>query len=156
MANISIKDHLLGIWRRFADIGGGEHAEVIAVVNPDGTPIAGGSADALTNTQLRATPVPVQAQARTCLGCLPLALSAVTVKSLTDAGAIPAGAVVAEIQADGGVVRLRRDAAAPTATVCWRIDDGMSVPVDSALASVRLLAQSGTTTSVQIAYFDRV
>lgn len=39
MANKSFKDHLLGIFRRFADIGNGDHAEVIAVVNSDGSPI---------------------------------------------------------------------------------------------------------------------
>ena len=126
MANKTRRDDVTGVTYELVHLGGDKYAEVMTV----GT--------------------------RVCLGCLPLALSAVDVKSLTDAGAIPAGAVVAEIQADGGVVRIRRDAGAPTAAIGWRIDDGVSITVDSVLADVRLLAQSGTTTNVQIAYFDRV
>lgn len=80
------------------------------------------------------------------------ALSASTAASLT----IPTGALVAEVQADGGVVRMRIDGTDPTASHGWRIDDGTSVTVDSALANVRLLAQSGASTNVQIVYFDRV
>ena len=95
----------------------------------------------------------VQVMPRVCLGTQMLtALSSTVAASLT----VPTNAVVAEIQADGGTVRLRRDAAAPTATQGWRLDDGMSLSVDCVLANVRLLAQSGTTTNVQIAYFDRV
>ena len=202
------------------DMGDGSHAELIAVVNPDGSPIGGGAgadrelvvstylcktaftgasigdtitatqvidvsaapttistvwhnqttaADllgapsaanlslvgttALTDAQMRASPVGVQAQARVCLGSqLITGLSSAVPASLT----VPANAVVAEIQADGGIVRMRRDAGNPTATQGWRIDDGVGVTVDSTLANVRLLAQSGATTNVQIAYFDRV
>ncbi len=68
---------------------------------------------------------------------------------------VPTGALTADIQADGGVVRLRRDAGAPTSTTGWRIDDGMSVLVDSPLADVRLLAVAAST-NVQICYYDRV
>lgn len=107
----------------------------------------------LTDAQLRATDVPVKVSPRVCLGTqFVAALSASNAISLT----VPNGAVTAEIQADGGTVRMRRDATAPTATQGWRIDDGLSVVVDSVLSSVRLLAQSGTTTNVQITYFDRV
>ena len=110
----------------------------------------------LTELQLKADLTetqPVGATARVCTGTQMItALSSVTPASLT----IPALSVVAEIQADGGVVRVRRDAGTPTATTGWRIDDGMSLTVDSVLANVRLLAQSGSTTNVQIAYFDRV
>lgn len=52
MANKSTKDHLLGIIRRFADIGNGEHAEVIAVVNPDGSPISAGGGGAGSDREL--------------------------------------------------------------------------------------------------------
>ena len=110
----------------------------------------------LTELQLKADLTetqPVGATARVCTGTQMItSLSSVTPASLT----IPALSVVAEIQADGGVVRVRRDAGTPTATTGWRIDDGMSLTVDSVLANVRLLAQSGSTTNVQIAYFDRV
>ena len=68
---------------------------------------------------------------------------------------VPTGALTADIQADGGVVRLRRDAGAPTSTIGWRIDDGMSVSVDSPLGDVRLLAVAAST-NVQICYYDRV
>lgn len=95
----------------------------------------------------------VQVVSRKCLGTQVIAsLSAAVPASLI----IPEGAVVAEIQADNGIVRCRLDAGAPTATVGWRIDDGFLRIVDSDLADVRLLAQSGTATNVQIAYFDRV
>lgn len=95
----------------------------------------------------------VQVMPRVCLGTQMItALSSSVAASLT----IPVGAVVADIQADGGTVRLRRDATAPSSTQGWRLDDGMSLSVDSVLADVRLLAQSGTATNVQIAYFDRV
>jgi len=88
-----------------------------------------------------------------CLGTQMLtALSAVTPASLT----VPTGAVAADIQADGGTVRMRVDAGAPTATVGRRIYDGTILTIDSLLTDVRLLAQSGSTTNVQITYFDRV
>lgn len=97
--------------------------------------------------------VPVSTMNRVCLGTQMItSLSASTAASLT----VPTGAVAAEIQADAGTVRLRHDATAPTATRGWRIDDGASVTVDSALGDVRLLAQSGASTNVQITYFDRV
>lgn len=90
---------------------------------------------------------------RVCLGTeIMTALSASAAASLT----VPTGAVTAEIQADGGTVRMRCDATAPTASRGWRIDDGASVTVDSVLADVRLLAQAGVATNVQITYFDRV
>ena len=124
---------------------------VVLLDQATGLPYA--AAGSLTDAQLRAAAVPVGATARTCLGTQMItSLSTVTAASLT----VPVGALVAEIQADGGVVRLRRDAQAPTTTQGWRLDDGMSLTVDSVLANVRLLAVSGSTTNVQIAYFDRV
>ena len=128
--------------------------QAVVLLDPStGVPYAAGGGSGLTDAQLRASAVPVGATARTCLGTqLISALSSSTAASLT----VPVGAVCADIQADGGVVRMRRDAGTPTATTGWRIDDGMSVTVDCALSGVRLLAQSGSTTNVQIAYFDRV
>lgn len=96
---------------------------------------------------------PISIERRLCLGHEKItALSAVTPASLT----IPDGAICATIQADAGVVRARLDAGAPTASLGLRIDDGGALSVDSALSSVRLLAQSGSATNVQIAYFDKV
>lgn len=94
----------------------------------------------------------IQALPRTIRGTQMITgLSTTVPASLT----IPPGALTADIQADGGVVRLRRDAGAPTSTTGWRIDDGMSVSVDSPLADVRLLAVAAST-NVQICYYDRV
>lgn len=47
------------IRRRFVAVGGSYHAEIVAVVNPDGSPIGGatGGSAALTDDQLRAAPV---------------------------------------------------------------------------------------------------
>ena len=128
-------------------------ANSVEITNDEGNaiPVSG----PVTDSQLRATPLIISAQIRICLGTQMITgLSSVTSASLI----IPSGAVVAEIQADGGTIRVRRDGdvGPPTATRGWRLDDGTSVTVDSTLANVRLLAQSGTTTNVQIAYFDKV
>lgn len=101
------------------------------------------------------SPLPVAAQTRTCLGGqMFTGLSSVTADLLT----VPSGAVVADIQADGGPIRIRRDGSttAPTTTLGWRIDDGASITVDSILVNVRLIAASGAPTNVQVAYFDKV
>lgn len=95
----------------------------------------------------------VYASARTCVGRQTITgLSSSTPATLT----VPGTAVAAMIQADGGQVRITFDGSTnPTATVGHRIDDGVLYYVDSVLASVKLLAQSGSTTNVQIAYFDK-
>ena len=114
----------------------------LSVVNSDGAPVA----LLATHNSLAIT-----AGNRVCLGTQVITtLSTVTAVSLT----IPSGAVCADIQADGGTVRMRCDAVAPTASQGWRIDNGLSVTVDSVLADVRLIAQ--TATNVQIFYWDRV
>lgn len=110
--------------------------------------ISGGSG--LTDTQLRASPVPVSASTRACVGCQTLALSAGAVTTLT----VPSGAVAAAIQADGNTVRCTLDGATtPSATVGTRIDDGVIYYVDTSLANVKLLAP--VACSAQIVYFDR-
>jgi uncharacterized protein RhaS with RHS repeats len=116
-------------------------------------PVAG----PLTNTQLRATPVPVSVPARTCLGTarLTIPVTSVTLAGATGGIAIPAGAVTAEIQADGGAVRMRRDGSTPTATLGYRLEDGLEKVVDSTLADVRLIAQGGAC-FVNVAYFNQV
>ena len=109
-------------------------------------PVAG----PVTDTQLRASPVPVSASARQCVGRQTLALSAGVVTTLT----VPAGAVAAAIQADGNTVRCTLDGAtAPSASVGTRIDDGVIYYVDTALANVKLLAP--VACSAQVVYFDK-
>lgn len=109
------------------------------------TPVTG----PLTDLELRATPVAVNATARTCVGRETIVLAATTVTSLT----VPAGAVAAHIQADGATIRIRLDGQAPTATVGTRLDDGVIYPVDTALANVRLYGVGAC--NVQVVYFDR-
>ena len=109
---------------------------------------SGGSG--LTDTQLRASPVPVSASTRQCVGRQTLALAAGAVTTLT----VPSGAVAAAIQADGNTVRCTLDGATtPSATVGTRIDDGVIYYVDTALANVKLLAP--VACAAQIVYFDR-
>lgn len=94
----------------------------------------------------------VYGSTRTCLGMQTItALSSSTAASLT----VPNGAVAASIEADGGPVRMALDGTNPTATAGLRIDDGTIFNVDTVLSSVKLLAQSGTTTNVQIAYYNK-
>lgn len=108
---------------------------------------SGGSG--LTDAQLRATPVPVNAAPRACVGRETIPLAAAGTASLT----VPVGAVAAHIQADGATIRIRLDSQAPTATVGTRLDDGVIYPVDTALAGVRLYGVGAC--NVQVVYFDR-
>ncbi len=103
-----------------------------------------------TDAQMRAAPLPVSATARSCVGRQTVVLAANTVTTLT----VPGGAVAASIQADGNVVRITQDGAtAPSSTVGTRIDDGVIYYVDTALASVKLLAP--VACSAQVCYFDK-
>ena len=103
----------------------------------------------VTNAELRAEPVAINATARACVGRETVPLAAAGTASLT----VPANAVAAHIQADGATIRIRLDGAAPTATVGTRLDDGVIYPVDTALASVRLYGVGAC--NVQVVYFDR-
>ncbi len=102
----------------------------------------------------------VSATPRTCLGAFRLSVTstAATLPALVMAvggAGIPAGAVVCELQADGGTVRLSRfDSFTPTTTTGYRLDDGATLNVDSTLSHVRLIA--ATTTPVNCTFFDRV
>lgn len=113
---------------------------VIAVDPSTGLPMGGSS-----------NPSYVSVPTRSCLGMQIFApLNHAAASSLT----VPVGAVAAEIQADGGVVRIRLDATAPTATTGWKLEDVGSLSVASNLANVRLLAHSAST-NCTVAYFDR-
>lgn len=97
--------------------------------------------------------LPVSVSPRSCVGSQTIiGLSNNNAVALT----IPPNAVAAMIQADGGTVRVTLDGLInPTSTVGTRIDDGVMLYIDSVLAGVKLIAQGGTTTNVQIAYFDK-
>lgn len=103
----------------------------------------------VTDAQLRATPVNVNAATRACVGRETIAIAAAGTASLT----VPGGAVAAHIQADGATIRIRLDGQAPTATVGTRLDDGVIYPVDSTLAGVRLYGVGAC--NVQVVYFDK-
>ena len=93
----------------------------------------------------------VQGSTRTCLGRETLAVTTGGVSTLT----VPANAVAAFVQADGGTVRITLDGVTnPTATVGTRIDDGVIFAVDSPLASVKLIATSAAC-NVQVSYFNK-
>lgn len=129
-----------------------------AQLRESAVPVSLASTPGLTDAQLRATAVSVQAQVRTCLGVARLTVptaNAVTLASATGGIAIPVGALTAELQADGGTVRLRRDGTDPTATVGYRLDDGAEKIVDSTLSSVKMIATAANT-FCNVAYFDRV
>jgi hypothetical protein len=138
----------------------GNGFDTVPVVVAIGQNEAGESVSPLTNTELRATPVNVGATARTCLGTFRLSVTstAATLPALIMAvggAGIPAGAVVVELQADGGTVRLSRDnTVTPTTTTGYRLDDGAVLNVDSTLSHVRLIAAA--TTPVNCTFFDRV
>ena len=103
----------------------------------------------VTDAQLRAAPVPVNAATRACVGRETIALAAAGTASLT----VPVGAVAAHVQADGATIRIRLDGQAPTATVGTRLDDGVIYPVDTSLAGVRMYGVGAC--NVQVVYFDR-
>lgn len=110
----------------------------------------------LTDAQLRASSVPVVISPRVCLLSekVTVTSTAATLQSLMTGASFPVGTVVVELQADGGTVRIRRDNANPTTTLGYRLDDGMVLTVDSAPASVRVIA--AVSTPMNVACFDRV
>lgn len=118
---------------------------------------SGTGSTGITDAQLRASPVPIIATARTCLGTsrVTVTTSSQTLAALIGT-AIPVGATTCEIQADGGSIRLRRDGIAPTSTVGYRIDDGVEKMVDTALADVRLISAGGASVFANVIFFDRV
>lgn len=121
----------------------------VEVKNDQGNPIP--VTGPVTDAQLRASPVPVSATGRTCVGRQTITgLSTTTPATLT----VPNGAVSAMIQADGGTVRLTLEGTAPTATLGFKVEDASFFYVDTPLATVKLLAAAAST-NVQIAYFDK-
>lgn len=159
----------------------GEWVQQVEIVGGDGGAAPGGASGGLTNTELRASPVPVSgpltdAQLRAAavpvsgpvtnaqLRAAPVPVNAATraclgreTIALAAAGTasltVPANAVAAHVQADGATIRIRLDGQAPTATVGTRLDDGVIYPVDSTLAGVRLYGVGAC--NVQVVYFDR-
>ena len=113
--------------------------------------------DGLTNTQLRADPVPIVVGPRVCLKTYSVALTdASQTLGQVIGEAIPSSAVSCEISAQGGSFRIKRDGGTVTASAGYRLDDGAIEVVDSVLADIRLIRQSAVTTVANITFFNRV
>ena len=114
-------------------------------------------AQGLTDAQLRATAVPVAATARACLGTFRVSVTTAsqTLAQLINT-AIPAGAVTCEIQPDGGTIRIRRDALAPTTTLGLRVDDGVEKLIDTPLSDVRAISAGASNVPANVIFFDLV
>lgn len=108
--------------------------------------------DRLAAKQFTPPDTKVVAAERKCVGRQTIAaLSTGAPTSLT----IPAGAVAADIQADGGTIRITMDGATnPTSTVGTRIDDGAVYSIAGSLSQVKMLAMTSGV-AAQIAYFDK-
>ena len=117
--------------------------------------------DLLTELQLKADLTetqPVGATARICVSHQSITIpitTGVTLTSLCSDGVIPVGAVTAEIQALDAVVRYRLDASTVTPTSGMRLNVDDKLVIDSALASVRVVAQSSVA-ACSVAFFDKV
>lgn len=141
----------------------------------------GGATGGLTNTELRATPVPVSgpitdAQLRAAavpvtgpvtdaqLRAAPVPVNAAPracvgrqtlalVAGTVTPLTVPNGAVACDVQADGNTIRVTLNGTDPSATVGTRIDDGVIYPISTPLASVKLLAP--VACNAQVVYFDK-
>ncbi len=84
------------------------------------------------------------------------ATTGVTLASLCTGAAIPAGAVVAEIQAIGGAVRVGlKNGTTVTPTTGYKIDMGAEKNIDTTLAHVTIVAES-TAALCNVSFYDRV
>jgi len=84
------------------------------------------------------------------------ATTGVTLASLCAGAAIPAGAVVAEIQAIGGAVRVGlKNATTVTPTTGYKIATGAEKSIDTVLADVTIVADT-TAALCNVTFYDRV
>lgn len=116
------------------------------------------ASNSLTASELVALTLSVGVSARVCISHQPITVpvtTGVTLASLCSGGIIPVGAVTCEIQALDVVVRYRLDTSIVTPTTGMRLNVDEKLIIDSALASVRLVAQSGVA-ACSVAFFDRV
>ena len=81
------------------------------------------------------------------------ATTGVTLASLFG-GVLPAGAVSARVQADGGTIRVGLTAIMVTPTTGLRIDDGGSEPIDSSLANVTVVGKT-IAVPMNVVLYDR-
>ena len=116
------------------------------------------AANSLTAAELATLTLSIVATTRVCVSHQPITVpitTGVTLASLCSGGIIPVGAVTCEIQALDAVVRYRLDASTVTPTTGMRLNVDDKLVIDSALASVRLVAQSSVA-ACSVVFFDRV
>lgn len=117
------------------------------------------AANTLTASELAALTLSVGATARVCVSQQPITVpitTGVTLASLCSGGIIPVGAVTCEIQSLNAVILYSLDASAITNTsITFRLNVEEKVPIDSALASVTVVAEFGAA-DCSVAFFDRV
>lgn len=121
------------------------------------------SIDALGQAQgaSSATPLPIGATARTVIDHVvvtaPAAVGGVGVllSSLFPGGVLPVGAVAAEIQADGGIVRLKLNPGLVAPTTGSRLNDGVAKNVDSDLRVASIVGQT-VAVPVSVILYDRI
>lgn len=116
-------------YKRAKDMGDGSHAEVITV----------GTRSIVDQKTITAP-----------------ATTGVTLASLCTGGVIPAGAVVAEIQAIGGAVRIGlKSGVTVTPSTGYKIDTGAEKSVDATLYNVTIVAESSAALC-NVTFYDRV
>lgn len=116
-------------------------------------------AQKLVNGVFVDTGVDVNLPTRNCVGQITItapATTGVTLASLCVGAAIPVGAVVAEIQALGGAVRIGlKNGTTVTPTTGYKIDIGAEKAIDTTLTQITLVAES-TTALCNVTFYDRV
>lgn len=70
--------------------------------------------------------------------------------------ALPTAALVAELQPQGGSVRLRRSGQTVSASTGRLLMDGDVMTVDTPLADLRLIRSGSANVTLNVALFDRV
>lgn len=146
MANINQVSNSVN--HKYKDLGDGTFAEVVSL--DGGVTISSVTVSDVEISNDIGNPIPITLVSRTCVGHQTLSVTTGTATALT----IPVGSISAVIQADGGAISLRLDGVAPTTSSGIRVDDGGLYYVDTALASVQVIARTATT-AVQVAYFNK-
>lgn len=124
--NVVVADNVL---KKMKDMGDGSHAEVITV-------------GARTIIDQKTITAP--------------ATTGVTLASLCTGAVIPENAVVAEIQAIGGAVRIGlKNGTTVTPSTGYKIDTGAEKSVDTTLADVTIVAET-TAALCNVTFYDRV
>lgn len=80
----------------------------------------------------------------------------VFLSSLLAGAVIPNNAVLAELQADGGAIRIKLNGNVATLTDGFRLEDTMIRSIDTDLTVVSIASTSASNVNAIVAFFDRV